>query len=224
MITVTNLVAYKMLLGANIGIPVSIGQCCKPPIMPPCPGTTSFLFADKLAKYQRFIDVIIGDGNCFFRTISKELFGTEKFHPGLRQILVAFVIHNPSLFQALDFTNNFKKHCNKMSRNGVYATQVELQATAMFLQLPLHVFTKPSPTKDWQWTCFVPQKVTASSYEYDTSLKNLPLPAPPQYHIELCHTNLNHYDRVVPLDFSGDSKAFLPPPKIPASFWEAVLD
>ena len=118
---------------------MSIGQCCKPPIMPPCPGTTSFLFADKLAKYQRFIDVIIGDGNCFFRTISKELFGTEKFHPGLRQILVAFVTHNPSLFQALDFTNNFKKHCNKMSRNGIYATQVELQATATFLQLPLYV-------------------------------------------------------------------------------------
>ena len=76
---------------------MSIGQCCKPPIMPPCPGNTSFLFADKLAKYQRLIDVIIGDGNCFFRTISKKLFGTEKFHPGLRQILVAFVIHNPSL-------------------------------------------------------------------------------------------------------------------------------
>lgn len=155
MITVANLVAYKMLLGANIGIQASISQCCKPPIIPPCAGTTSFLFADKLAKYQRFIDVIVGDGNCFFRAISKELCGSEKFQTGLQQILVTFIIHNPSLFQALDFTNNFKKHCNKMSRNGTYATQVELQVTATFLQLPLYVYTKPSATKDWQWTCFV---------------------------------------------------------------------
>ena len=60
-----------------------------------------------------------------------------------------------------------------------------------------------------------------------TSLKNLPFPAPPtkpQYHKELCDTNLNHYDRVVPLDFSANSIAFLPSPKIPENFWEAVLD
>ena len=118
--------------------------------MSPCPGTTSFLYADKLAKYHRFIDVIVGNGNCFFRAISKELFGSEKSHPDLRQILVKFTIHNPTLFQALDFTNNFKKHCNRMPCRNTYATQVELQATATFLQLPLYVYTKPSLTKDWQ--------------------------------------------------------------------------
>ena len=120
MITVANLVAYKMLLGANLGIQASISQCCKPPIMPPCPGTTSFLYANKLAKYQQFIDVIVGDGNCFFRAISKELFGSEKFHNDLRQILTKFTMHNPTLFQALDFTNNFTKHCNRMSRKSAY--------------------------------------------------------------------------------------------------------
>lgn len=224
MITVANLAAYKMLLGANIGIQVSINQCCKPSVIPPCAGTASFDFVDKLAKYQRFIDVIAGDGNCFFRAISKELFASEKFHQQLRQILVTFILHNPSLFQALDFTNNFKKHCNKMLRNGTYATQVELQAMATFLQLPLYVFTKPSPAKDWQWTCFVPQKFAPSSYGYDIRLKNLPLPAPPQYHIEICHTNLNHYDHVVPLNFSDNSITYLPPPKIPENFWEAVVD
>ena len=166
--------------------------------------------------------------NSFFRTINKESLWHWKISP---RIMTDF--NNQSLFQALDFTKNFKKHCNKMSHNGTYTTQIELHATAMFLQLLLHatamflqlllyVFTKPSPTKDWQWTCFVPQKVTASSNKYDISLKNFPLQAPPQYYIELCHTNLNHYD--VLLDFSGNSKAFLPPPEIPESFCEAVLD
>ena len=226
MITVANLVAYKMLLGANLGIQASISQCCKPPIMPPCPGTTSFLYANKLAKYQRFIDVIVGDGNCFFRAISKELFGSEKFHNDLRQILTKFTMHNPTLFQALDFTSNFKKYCNRMSRKSTYATQVELQATATFLQLPMYVYTKPSPTKDWQWTCFVPQKITTLSYAYEIALKNLPLPAPPHYHIEICHTNLNHYDRVIPLNlislaiqlFAYHHLTFL------KAFWEAAID
>ena len=43
------------------------------------------------------------------------------------------------------------------------------------------------------------------------------VPAPPQYHIDVCHTNLNHYGCVVQLDFSANSIAFLPPPKIPES-------
>ena len=93
-----------------------------------------------------------------------------------------------------------------------------LQAIATFLQVPLYVYTKPSSAKDWR---FVPQIITTWAYKYDDKLKNLPLPAPPQYHIELCHTNLNHYDRVVPLDFSGHSSAYLPPLE---NFWEAVID
>jgi len=31
------------------------------------------------------------------------------------------------------------------------------------------------------------------------SYSNLPLPSPHNYHIELCHTNGNHFDRVIPL-------------------------
>ena len=111
-----------------------------------------------------------------------------------------------------------------MSHNSTYATQVELQAMATFLQIPLYIYTKPSPARDWQWTCYAPQKITATEYKYDDKLKNLPLPAPPQYHIEVCHTNLNHYDRVVPLDFSETAPAYLPPPKLTGDFWKAVID
>ena len=135
------------------------------------------------------------------------------------QLHLLHIIHHYSKPQILPTTLR-----NTATRCYVMAYMLHKQNYKPQQQLPLYVFTKPSPTKDWQWTCFVPQKVTVTSYEYDTSLKNLLLPAPPQYHIELCHSNLNHYDRVVPLDFSGDSKAFLPPPEIPASFWEAVLD
>ena len=64
-----------------------------------------------------------------------------------------------------------------MPCRNIYARQVELQATATFLQLPLYVYTKPSLTEGRQWTCFMPQKVTTPSYDYDIALKNLPLPS-----------------------------------------------
>ena len=224
MITIRSLVSYKMILAANIGIPAVIHQCCSPTIIPPCPGTHHYTYALKLGEDQRSLDVISGDGNCFFRAISKELFGSQQFHGKMRQVLVSFISNNPTMLKALDFSNRFKQHCTKMSRNGTYATQVELQAMATFLQIPLYVFTQPSSAKEWQWTCFSPQAVTQSCYQYDPTLKNMPLPTPPEYHIEICHTNLNHYDRVIPLDFSDNPIEYLPPPKLPQNFWSAVIN
>ena len=35
--------------------------------------------------------------------------------------------------------------------------------------------------------------------DYNKNYANLPLMPPPNYHIELCNTNCNHFDRVIPL-------------------------
>ena len=214
-----------MILAANIGITANLDQCRSPMTIPACPGTSQYCFHLKLAEEQQSLDVISGDRNCFFRAISKELFGSQEFYPKIRQILVTFISNNPTLFEALDFSNKFSHHCNKMLRNRTYATQIELQATATFLQLPLYVYTQPSTTKEWQWTCFSPQAVTERSYQYNPTLKNMPLPAPPEYHLEICHTNLNHYDRVIPLDFFSETPVrYLPAPRLPQDFWSVVID
>jgi len=44
-------------------------------------------------------DIIIGDGNCFFRAISKELFGEGKHHKCLHTILVEYIELNGRNFK-----------------------------------------------------------------------------------------------------------------------------
>ena len=52
----------------------------------------------QLAMENRKIDYIRGDGNCFFRTVSKQLYGTEKYHKALRSLTVDIVATNRSVF------------------------------------------------------------------------------------------------------------------------------
>ena len=165
------------------------------------PGTPSFDRALELAKTGRTTDLIIGDGNCFFRAISKELFGEQRFHYELRQTIVGFIKHNSTLFAPLLLGehNTIEAHCESMSQISCFATQVELQAVPTFLQVPLYLYTKP-PQKLWAWYCYMPQALPSDALTFQSWYRNLPLPAPPKYHLELCHTGLVHFDRIVPVD------------------------
>ena len=106
-----------------------------------------------------------------------------------------------------------------MYNNGVYGTQIELQAAATYLQIPIYVHTKPYAVKDWQWTCMTPQILPKDAYTYDSRLKNMPIPSPHTFYLEFRHTNLNHYDCIVPLNLSDTPS----PPKLAGDFWSMVI-
>ena len=53
---------------------------------------------EKLAKENRQIDYIRGDGNCFFRALSKQLYRSEQYHQTLRSYIVDLVATNKSKF------------------------------------------------------------------------------------------------------------------------------
>lgn len=48
-----------------------------------------------LQQQNRTIDCTIGDGNCFFRSVSKELFGTQCYHLEVRKLICEFEEQNP---------------------------------------------------------------------------------------------------------------------------------
>ena len=54
-----------------------------------------------LQDQERQIDCIKGDGNCLFRSISKELFGHQEYHAVIRHIQVDFIVQNSNLFKSL---------------------------------------------------------------------------------------------------------------------------
>lgn len=52
----------------------------------------------KLTKECRQIDYIRGDGNCFFRAVSKQLYGSERYHKTIRNLIVDLIATNKNSF------------------------------------------------------------------------------------------------------------------------------
>ena len=49
---------------------------------------------EKILGKQRRIDYITPDGNCLFRSLSKEILGHQKFHRLIRQYILEFMKEN----------------------------------------------------------------------------------------------------------------------------------
>ena len=111
-----------------------------------------------------------------------------------------FIHHNSMLFQAWLRALEHENHCAQMLQEGKFTTEVELQAVASFLQVPFYLYPKCPPHTTWIWYRHTPAALPDNSYSYLQSGRNFPLPVPANYHIEMCHTGLIHFDRIIPLN------------------------
>ena len=101
----------------------------------------------------RTIDHVLGDGNCLFRALSKEITGTVKPHMAVRNKVVS-VLQNPS------HTKNFDSYSgpadmteyvsqSRMGDNATWATDIEIVAAASPLDTPIVIHTQLSTGKTW---------------------------------------------------------------------------
>ena len=106
------------------------------------------------------------DGNCFFRSVSKELLGTQAHHTTIRKLLIQFIEHNGAQFSKITeiFGRPFEKHCELLKRQGSWATTTELMGLASWLQIPVYVLSNDSNETRWIWRRYKPV----------TSVKHLP--------------------------------------------------
>lgn len=130
-----------------------------------------------------------------FRSLSFLFFGSENAHSKLRSLLVNFIALNSSCFSSLIFTGSFSKHIASMKYLGKWGTQVELQAASSLAQIPIYVLTKETNEEaEYKWIMYKPH-LTANlkfpdeelHFLFDDTLG----------HLELCHSNGNHYDCVI---------------------------
>jgi len=123
------------MLGSTLQLRVSEEQYKTNSITPASATNPAYQLTMLLCNENRSIDIIIGDGSCFFRTISKELFGEERHHEHLRAILVEYVQINSKHFQQYlsHGSGTIMEHCNNMQKLGVFATQVEIHALAIYI-------------------------------------------------------------------------------------------
>ncbi|XP_064617771.1 uncharacterized protein LOC135481922 [Liolophura sinensis] len=152
----------------------------------------------------RQLDYVQGDGNCFFRALSKEIYGSEDCHYELRQTIVDLMAgHRAEFEQFTDTcTQSFADHVEEMRQFAVWATTAEIYAASTLLQRDIYVFSPDHTGNQYSWLHFSP--CFPHSNNITTSC--------PQCYITVCHTNGNHYDTVTPLN--GSCNCSLPPPEL----------
>uniref|UniRef100_A0A1X7SXU9 OTU domain-containing protein n=1 Tax=Amphimedon queenslandica TaxID=400682 RepID=A0A1X7SXU9_AMPQE len=143
-------------------------------------------------------DEIVGDGACFYRTISEAITGTEDNHFAVRMSLINFMLDpanvlafgrlvRAGIYYDIDALKAVRSHINrhKLYLETSWSTEYEVFAAATMFQVKIMVFSEYSNYRDWHTyvprftneTCMTPMKVMLYLY----------------------HINRNHYDLVIPV-------------------------
>uniref|UniRef100_A0A0B7B5S1 OTU domain-containing protein n=1 Tax=Arion vulgaris TaxID=1028688 RepID=A0A0B7B5S1_9EUPU len=155
----------------------------------------------KLAPEKRKIDYIKGDGNCFFRALSKGLYGSEKYHKTIRSLIVDIIATNKAKFAPFVDKEDVQEHVKLMSEDHYWATTCEIYAAATLLQRDVFLLTPDHLNENYSWLLFKPV------FPLEETHSSLPSH---QCYMTLCNTNGNHYDRVA--SHLGGCNCFLPQP------------
>lgn len=137
---------------------------------------------------------ICGDGNCLFRSLAYIANGSQDDHEKMRSLLVNFALKNSTLFQPLVMSNSssLEEHAKKMMQLHTWGTQLELQAAASLFQKKLYLFTQLSSSVQYDWIQYEPHP------PHQLVLPDVHFPELTKMtHLELCHTNNNHFDCIV---------------------------
>ena len=84
----------------------------------------------RLARIGRKPVNIVGDGNCFFRSVSHQLYGTEDRHSQIRALAIQYLINCPEHFIEYNTDQSWLEYLQRMSRLGTWADHIIIQAVA----------------------------------------------------------------------------------------------
>lgn len=82
---------------------------------------------------------VIGDGNCFFRSVSHQLYGTEARHSQIRAHAIQHLIMHPEHFIESNTEQSWLHYLQSMYREGTWADHMIIQALANCQNLAIHI-------------------------------------------------------------------------------------
>ena len=141
---------------------------------------------------------MIGDGNCFHRSISYQLFGTQEEHSTIRNVVYhtekfSKEIFSPYLIPGLNKTT-LQEQVIHVSTPGTWATHVEVLATASVFEVPVFYCMKDSQ-EGYRWRVVKPITNLMKFPELPDVNDNVTLLKPD--HFELLYHENSHYDAVM---------------------------
>lgn len=90
----------------------------------------------------------LGDGNCFFRTISALVTGEDTYHSFIRGQVCTFLQTNAEGMLEITQSPNYLQTSNMFS-DREWATEVEIFACATMLNTVVYVYTQSGKTRNW---------------------------------------------------------------------------
>lgn len=152
-----------------------------------------------LASSGRQIDSIKGDGNCFFRALSKIIYGNQSYYDDIRQAVVDVEEKYPKKFEAFA-DGPIDRHIQDMRLDKTWATQTEIYAAATLLNRDFYILSPDQTGENYRWLLFQPQA------QYNKNFTGC------KCYVTICHTHGNHYDRIAPRH--GQCNCDLDPPHL----------
>jgi hypothetical protein len=102
------------------------------------------LFAEQLRNYGLKLRVIVGDGNCMFRSLADQLEGRQERHQYYRQVIVEYMSENPEDFQPF-VDGDWKHYLSKMHKDGEWGGHIELAAATRCFETHIIIHNLASP-------------------------------------------------------------------------------
>ena len=176
-------------------MPASLVPLCRPP-------STLTDVDDFLRSQDRSAYNMLPDGNCMFRALSHQLFGTVEHHLELRQTLLSVIQNNYATYEPywIEHTPHgivkFKDHMKSLANPGSWGTHVELQATSDCFNVTVFICS-PNLSRILRW-----ERKAVPRYHSAIKLPALHitpmLPFSSSNHIELFYSFF-HYQSVIPM-------------------------
>ena len=136
-LTVTyNVAGRNILLSGDVQLnpgPKMVDSTCM------CIGNPEFLFEYRLLRHGlRPLDVG-GGGDCFFRSVSHQLYGDSSHHLQIRKAGIQYLTENPERFIESNVEASWLRYLTYMSRQGTWADHIIIQAIADAMSLKIHI-------------------------------------------------------------------------------------
>ncbi|CAK5270915.1 unnamed protein product [Mycena citricolor] len=93
------------------------------------------LLTEQLRSLGLYAAPTVGDGNCLFRALSDQLYGTPSRHPQLRQDICNWIAHHKSRYEPfVEDERGIDEHLRCMRENATYGGHMELSAFAHLMR------------------------------------------------------------------------------------------
>ena len=97
------------------------------------------LLETRLAQLGRTALDVGGDGDCFFKAVSHQIYGNPNNHFYVRSVGVQYLVHNPERFIESNTEYSWQHYLTQMSCPGTWADAIIIQAVANCLNLSVYI-------------------------------------------------------------------------------------